>query len=172
MRVIIFVLCGTVLLYPSVDGQARPRKEVRLRVDGKLLMTRPSPVIRRGRVFIPVLAFQRIGLVAFRHSDRYIEIGWPQSDRTIGFKAGVGTYRGEGPDPNTIPLPGTPFMRGRVLMVPLRSMLSDTDEGTSLIAQWNATTRTVHVHRSKGWLRWRLQNNGGPDCLFTYTTPI
>jgi hypothetical protein len=57
----------------------RASGSVRLKVDGKLLRTTPPPVLRHGRVFVPVVAFQRIGLgVEFQGRTR-ASVGWPDS---------------------------------------------------------------------------------------------
>jgi hypothetical protein len=92
-----------------------------------------------------------------------------QRDAIIDFQAGKGFFVGEGPKPAPIRLPGTPFMHRGVLMVPLRSMLANRD------LDWNESARTVHIHRNKQWLRFRLKDNkdyiknhGG----YEYLTPI
>ena len=131
-----------------------------LLVDGKQMHTSPPPVLRRGRVYIPVTAFRKIGLAVKIRSTREASVGWPESDDIVDFKAGVRKYVERlGEEEIVVTLPGTPFVHRGVLMVPLRSLLSDRDHGVALVAGWDASSRVVHIHRSKRWLRRRLEDD-------------
>ena len=142
-------------------------------VDGKVLNTLPQPVLRRGRVFIPVTAFKRIGLAVKVISKDEAWVGWPSSEFNYAFKAGRKTSSFHDPDSSTTALPGTPFMRRGALMVPLRSMFPNI-RLSDLTAEWNSRSKAVHIHRSAKWRRWRLQHDvefrkSNPDW---YSTPI
>ena len=148
--------------------------KVSVLVDGTPLQTSPAPVIRGGRVFVPVLAFQKIGLAAHMIGGRTGRVGWPDSDRIIDFTAGVRTrvVGREVGKPRRIKLPGTPFMLRGKLMVPLRSFLSDRTD-SHLTGAWDASTRTVKLRRSKYFMRLRtkIDYSGTPYAKW-YSTPI
>lgn len=133
--------------------------QVKLTLDGKELVTSPAPVIRGGRVFIPVTAFLDIGMAVDVQSERKAWVGWPESDGIIHFEAGCGEYN-EGALAGEIKmkkLPGVPFVRKGVLMVPLRAFLSDKTSNPNLTATWDKESNTVHIFREKKWLQWRLE---------------
>lgn len=140
----------------SLHASANSVQSVTVLVDGKQMPVSPPPVLRGGRVYVPVTMFRQIGMAVEQKSSREAWVGWPESDSIVRFKAGVRRYVEQYEEKVVRTLPGTPFVRRGVLMVPLRSMLSDTDVGTSITAEWNSKTRTIYVHRSKSWLRWRL----------------
>lgn len=105
---------------------------------------------------MPVTAFRRIGLAVEMQSRTRAWVAWPESDGFNYFTAGKRVYHLKEYEPHTVILPGTPFMRRGVLMVPLLSLLSHGKSLTwGLTADWDRETMTVNVHREKRWLKWR-----------------
>ncbi len=127
-----------------------------LMIDGKKLCTYPRPLIRHGRVFVPVSAVKSIGLwVDWHMGGNSAEVAWPESDVFIHFDSGKGAFnvglteeQYEISKRNRIMPPS--FMRRGFLMVPLRTIA----EGDFSL-RWNGRTSTVNVVRPAAWTRWR-----------------
>lgn len=165
-RTMLYAVLGLLVLGLPQVVSASP--SVTLLVDGKRLPTSPAPVLRGGRVYVPVTVFRPIGLAVSMKGSRRASVGWPESDLIIDFRAGVDYYTPDSPEPARVKLPGTAFVSRGVLMVPLRALLDDSDYGTSLTAKWDSATRTLNVRRSRRWLRQRLEMDdefikGQPD---------
>ncbi len=152
-RAVLCVVLGALIFGLPCIARALSGTRVTMLVDGKPLPTSTRPVLRAGRIYVPVTFFEKIGLIVKRSGTRRVSVGWPESDLIIDFHADRNYYVPDGPEPRRVRLPGAPFMNHGVLMVPLRALLSDTDQGTNLVAEWDTRTRTVNVHRSKAWLR-------------------
>ena len=148
-RTMLYAALGLLVLGLPHVVSASPA--VTLLVDGKRLPTSPAPVLRGGRVYVPVTVFRPIGLYVRQKNAREAEVAWPDTDSFTDFKAGVRRYVDDmDPERSTYLLPGTPFMSDRVLMVPLTAVLD---------GRYDPDTRTVSIRRDRGWLRYRLEDD-------------
>jgi hypothetical protein len=144
----------SVAVFSCVGALAAPR----VKVDGKVLRTTPAPVIRGGKLYVPVDAFRRIGFyVDWAAGAKRGEICLGDSDDFVSIKPGRIWIEPEGPPPLPAPtvLPGKPFMLKGVLMVPLRTVV-DHYHGI-LSVEWDARHRTAQVKRDPRWLNRRLE---------------
>lgn len=130
-------------------------------VDGKKLETIPRPIIRQGRIFVPVDSIRRIGLrVDWRKGKRKAEVAWPETDVFIYFEANRGTYPGgqsqeqEKINEKSRRVSPSSFMDNGVLMVPLSALVRLSGEGM-LTLEWDKRAGIVNLRRPPYWVKWR-----------------
>ncbi|MCX6345567.1 MAG: hypothetical protein NT018_10935 [Armatimonadetes bacterium] len=150
------------LISPSLSHASAPI----LMVDGVRVRSTPPPIIRNGRVFVPVNFFRKLGLGTEVKSTTRAKAFWPSTDVIYDFKAGRSWVPGDMVG-SRIKLSASPFVWRKSLMVPLREVMGN-------VFQWNARGNIVRIQREKGWLRWRLDDDEEirkftPDW---YSTPV
>jgi hypothetical protein len=153
----------------AVSAGAYASQRPTLKVDGVTLPTDPPPVVRHGRMYVPITAFRKIGLyVDYKPGSSTGTVAWLDSDSIYDLAAGQswvpGQVRGSREE-----IPGTPFMLSGQLMVPLRTPFHGGD-----ILEWDAKNRVANVVRSTPWLRWRLAEDSELKAAHPrfYETPI
>jgi hypothetical protein len=142
---------------------------VTITVDDEVLNTSPQSEIRSGRVYMPITSMKKLGLwVDYDAGDRFGRVGWPESDGIVNFDVGRVWLDAYGDAPEKT-LKGKPFMKQRVLMIPLNSFT-----GSTFLAKWDNRSKTVSISRDKRWMAWRRRlddelQKAQPD---KYATPI
>src|SRR5690242_13348927 len=84
---IILVVTAVPTLASTVPTHQSRSKPISAILDGKKLPVSPSPVMKNGRIFVPAEIFRPIGLRVVSNGPQEAEVGWPESDFIINFKA-------------------------------------------------------------------------------------
>ena len=157
---------------PLLIGACSSSSALQIRVDDKELLT--VPVIRGSRVYVPITAFRKMGLfVNWKTRNSSGTVAWPEPDLIYDITAGQSWVPGQIAG-SKADLPGTPFMSGGQLMVPLRTPVIDNPKYRDFQIEWDSKNRIAIVRRSKEWLGERLTNDAAlktasPEC---YETPM
>ncbi len=163
-----------VALIVLLSGICAASESLTLKVDDQILSTAPTPIIRNGRVYVPITAFRKMGLyVSWEQGDKTGTVAWPETDAIYCVTAGQDWVPGQMKGIR-IALPGAPFMSGGQLMLPLRTPVEKSLSVSFFQIDWDATNHVVSVRRSKAWLERRRAQDAdlkaaSPGC---YETPM
>lgn len=127
---------------------------------GRTLKTRPAPVIRRGRIYVPITAFREMGLqVTWKRGQSSGTVAWEDSDLIYDVTAGRSWVPGQIAG-SKIKIPGMPYMCGDQLMVPLRTPVIDMPQYRDFQIRWDSRHRAAIIRKTK-WCRNRKCAAGG-----------
>ncbi len=160
MRIPVLLAC---LLFAFAVGACSASAPV-LKVDSKVLIASPAPIIRNGLMYVPISifqdrAFRDVGLgVEWKKGEKAGTIYWEDSDLIYDVTAGRSWVPGQVAGSRQ-KLPGTPFMVGHQLMVPLRTPVIDMPSARDFQVRWDARNRVATVCRSKAHLQRRYDEN-------------